>query len=137
VWAGLQTLLELMADNPAQSHLRLIECYAAGSQAARRAEEITRSFTIFLEEGYRWRSQARTLPRLCSQTIGGAVFEIIQRVVARGETRELPRYLPQLVYVAIAPFTGPEAAVELLEQMRAQPIAAAQGERQTANAAGL
>jgi AcrR family transcriptional regulator len=120
VWAGLGKLLELIAENPAQSHLRLVECYAAGPAAARRAEEITRSFTIFLEEGFRYRPQARELPRLCSQTIGGAVFEIIQRAVADGETAQLPRYLPQVTYVAIAPFTGPRAAVELIEDMRAR-----------------
>jgi AcrR family transcriptional regulator len=125
VWSGLQTLLRLIAENPAQSHLRLVECYAAGPAAARRAEEITRSFTIFLEEGFRFRPQAQQLPRLCSQTIGGAVFEIIQRTVARGETARLPRCLPQLVYVTIAPFTGPREAIELLEQMRAQANAAA------------
>ena len=52
MWSYLQTLLQLIASNPALSHLRLVECYAAGPAAMRRAEEITRSFTIFLEEGY-------------------------------------------------------------------------------------
>jgi len=120
VWNGLKALLGLIADNPAQAHLRLVECYAAGPAAARRAEEITRSFTIFLEEGYRYRPEARTLPRLCSQTIAGALFEVIQRTVARGQTTELPRYLPLLAYLAIAPFTGPQAAVQLLEDARAR-----------------
>ncbi len=62
VWQGLSTLIELIVENPAISHLRLVECYAAGPEAIRRAEEITRSFTIFLEEGYRYRPQAEELP---------------------------------------------------------------------------
>jgi len=121
VWSGLKTLLALIAENPAQSHLRLVECYAAGPATARRAEEITRSFTIFLEEGYRFRPQAHELPRLCSQLIAGALFEVIQRAVARGDSAELPRHLPQIAYIAIAPFTGPEQAIRMLEQMRARP----------------
>jgi AcrR family transcriptional regulator len=119
VWSGLKTLLELIAENPAESHLRLVECYAAGPAAARRAEDITRSFTIFLEEGYRCSPQARALPRLFSQTIAGAVFEIVQRAIARGDSREVPRYLPQLAYLAIAPFTGPQEAIRLLGELRA------------------
>jgi hypothetical protein len=82
----------------------------------RRAEEITRSFTIFLEEGYRQRPEASELPRLCSQATAGAIFEIIQRDVAAGATAQLPRRLPQLVYVAIAPFLGPAAAIEQIER---------------------
>jgi len=109
----------MITANPAISHLRLIECYAAGPEAIRRAEEITRSFTIFLEEGYGYRPQARELPHLCSLAIAGAVFEIIQRHVARGDSAGLVRRLPQLTYVAIAPFTGSEQAVRLVTELKA------------------
>lgn len=114
VWAMLRALLEMIARNPAMSHLRLVECYAAGPEAIRRAEEITRSFTIFLEEGYSQREQARELPRLTLQAITGAAFELIQRQVARGRGSSLPRLLPMLCYVHVAPFMGAEAAVEFL-----------------------
>jgi AcrR family transcriptional regulator len=120
VWDGLRTLIELIVENPALAHLRLVECYAAGPEAARRGEDITRAFSIFLEEGYRQRPQAGTLPRLCSQAISGAVFEIIRRYVARGESAALVQRLPQLSYIAIAPFTGAVEAIELLEELRAR-----------------
>lgn len=119
MWNMLQTLTNLIVENPAISHLRLVECYAAGGAAIRRAEEITRSFTIFFEEGYGYRAEPDRLPRLCSQAIAGAIFEIIQRHAARGDYAALGRKLPQLVYVAIAPFTGPEEAIRLLEEMGA------------------
>ena len=117
VWQGLSTLIELIVENPAISHLRLVECYAAGPEAIRRAEEITRSFTIFLEEGYRYRPQAEELPRLSSQAIAGAVFEVIRRHISHGEAAALARQLPQLTYIAIAPFTGSEEAIRLVEQL--------------------
>lgn len=117
VWRGLGSLIALIVENPALSHLRLVESYAAGPDAIRRAEDITRSFAIFLEEGYRYRPQASELPRLCSQAISGAIFEVVQRHVGRGDFDGLTRQLPLLSYVAIAPFTGPEEAVEKLEQI--------------------
>jgi hypothetical protein len=96
------------------AHLRLVECYTAGPTAVRRSEETTRSFTIFLEEGYRQRPEATELPRLFSQAIAGAIFEIIQDDVAAGATAELPCRLPQLAYVAMAPFLGPARAIEVI-----------------------
>jgi AcrR family transcriptional regulator len=120
IWNGVRALLGLIVADPAIAHLRLVECYAAGPAAIRRAEEITRSFTFFLEEGYSYRPQNHELPRLYSEAIVGAIFEIIQRNVAHGETARLPRHLPQIVYIVIAPFTGPEEAIRLLEQFSAQ-----------------
>lgn len=120
IWRGLGTLLELIAANPVMAHLRLVECYTAGPAAVHRAEEATRSFTIFLEEGYRQRPEAADLPRLWSQLIAGGIVEILQHDVAAGRTAELPRRLPQLTYVAIAPFLGPQGAIDAIEALRAE-----------------
>ncbi len=130
IWRMLHTLLALIAENPAISHLRLVECYTAGPLAVRRAEEITRSFTIFLEEGYHQRIDAVGLPRLWSEAIAGAIFEIIQSDVEAGRIAELPRRLPQLAYVATAPFLGPEQTIGLLREKvaRLQTGAAAGGQ---------
>jgi len=120
VWNTFGALIGMIAANPAISHLRLVECYAAGPEAIRRAEEITRSFTIFLEEGYSYRPEARDLPRICSHAIAGAVFEVIQRHVGRGDYAGLTQRLPQLTYIAIAPFTGAEEAVRLVSELKAE-----------------
>lgn len=119
MWRMLTTLIDLVVSNPAISHLRLVECYAAGPAAIRRAEEVTRSFTIFLEEGYRQRPQGSALPRLCSDAVAGAIFEIVQRLVAAAAWAELPRYVPQLTYVAIAPFMGAQEASRIVEELKA------------------
>ena len=71
VWRAMRTLLELVAANPVMSHLRLVECYSAGPVAAHRGEEVARSFSIFLEEGYRQRPEAAALPRLVPHAIAG------------------------------------------------------------------
>jgi AcrR family transcriptional regulator len=129
VWRMLETLLDLIVENPAISHLRLVECYAAGPAAIRRAEDITRSFTIFLEEGYRYRAQAASPPRLASQAIAGAIFEIVQRQVEQGEFATLTSHVPQLAYIAIAPFAGAERAIELVEEIKARESRGQRSER--------
>ena len=95
VWRALDAMLKLIAEHPAIAHLRLVECYAAGEAAIRSIEEFVRAATIFLEEGFTYREENRALPRLCTQAISGAVLEVLSRGVARGESAELPRHLPQ------------------------------------------
>jgi AcrR family transcriptional regulator len=121
IWNGLHTLIALIISHPSLAHLRLVECYAAGPDALSRTEDITRSFSVFLEEGYRFRPEARALPRLCSHAIVGALFETIYRHIARGDVAALARQLPLLAYIALAPFTGPADAVELVTRMSRPP----------------
>lgn len=124
VWSALGALLKLIAEHPAIAHLRIVECYAAGAAAIRSTEEVLRAATIFLEEGFSYRGEARQLPRLCSQAITGAILEVIYRHVARGDAAELPRHLPQLTYIALAPFTGAEEAIRLVTQASANHASA-------------
>jgi AcrR family transcriptional regulator len=124
VWNALEVLIGLIASHPAMSHLRLVECYAAGAAAIRNTEELLGTTAVFLEEGYSYRPEARELPRICSQAIGGAIFEVIYRHLTLGDISELPRQLPQLTYIALAPFMGREEAIAAVEQIRARHEAA-------------
>jgi AcrR family transcriptional regulator len=125
IWNGLHTLIALIISHPSLAHLRLVECYAAGPDALSRTEDITRTFTVFLEEGYRYRPESLSLPRICSQAIVGAIFETIYRHIARGDVGALARQLPLMAYIALAPFTGPSDAIELVTLMSAPPASVA------------
>jgi AcrR family transcriptional regulator len=117
LWNHLETLVRLIVENPAISHLRLVECYAAGPAAVKRAEEITRAFNIFLEEGYVYSPGSTERPRLFSEAITGAIFEVIRSRTARGEAASLVALVPQLTYLGLAPFTGAAEAIELVERL--------------------
>jgi AcrR family transcriptional regulator len=121
VWHVLDALIGLIVANPAISYLLVVECYSAGPQAIRASDDLTYSFTFFLEEGYGYRDAAGSLPRFCSQAIAGAIFEIVRCHIARGDPAGLAASLPKLTYIAIAPFTGADEAIELVEEMAANP----------------
>jgi AcrR family transcriptional regulator len=125
VWKALEAMLKLIAEHPAIAHLRLVECYAAGEAAIRSIEEFVRAATIFLEEGFTYREQNRELPRLCTQAISGAVLEVLSRKVARGESGDVPRHLPQLTYIALVPFLGTEQAIGAVTRASAEHARAA------------
>ena len=118
VWSALGVWLKLMAEHPAFTHLRIVECYAVGAAAIRGTEEIMRAATIFVEEGFSYEGNAPKAPRLASEAITGAILELVHHDVARGRTAELPQRLPQLTYIVLAPFVGADEAIRLVTEIR-------------------
>jgi AcrR family transcriptional regulator len=115
IYNGLRTLTTLTAKEPTLAHLRMVEPYAAGADAVERMQGMIGSFAVFLEEGYSYRHVAPPLPRLSSDAIAGAIFEIVRRDIAANNATGVPLRLPQLAYTAIAPFAGPAEAAILVE----------------------
>jgi AcrR family transcriptional regulator len=125
VWLALQVLVLAVAANPGLTHLRVLECYAAGTAAIEQTEQLKRAAVIFLQEGFTVRPGAARLPRLAAHAITGAVFESFYGQASRGELAELPRQLPLLTYLATAPFIGPKRAIAAVERLTAQATRAA------------
>ncbi len=122
VWLALQVLVLAVAGNPGLTHLRVVECYAAGTAAIEQTEQLKRAAVIFLQEGFTASPTAARMPRLAAHAITGAVFESFYGQASRGELAELPRQLPLLTYLATAPFIGPKRAIAAVEKLSAQAI---------------
>jgi AcrR family transcriptional regulator len=123
VWAALSALIDMLVANPALAHLRLVECYAAGGAAIENTEELKRSVTIFLEEGFSGLPPGSLVPRVAGEAIAGVIFEAFYSDLARGDFDHPRRRLPELTYVAIAPFVGPASAIKAVERLRDRAIA--------------
>jgi AcrR family transcriptional regulator len=125
VWLALQVLVLAIAGNPALTHLRVVECYAAGTAAIEQTDQLKRLAVIFLQEGFTVTPAAARLPRLAAHTITGAVFESFYGQASRGELAELPCQLPLLTYLATAPFIGPQKAIDAVQRLSERAIKAA------------
>ena len=115
VWNGVEATLSYVAGQTDLVFIDLVESYAAGPAAIRRSFENRMAYTIFLEDGYRERPEAMHLPRICSEAIGGAIYELMRRQVSDGQTARMLELLPQAAYVTLAPFLGPGEALRLVE----------------------
>lgn len=114
VWNGLEAMLRFAVERPELACVDLVESFAAGPEAIRRSIENRMAFTLFLEDGYRRRPQAEALPRLCSEAIGGAIWELLRRRYVSGRIETAYELIPEVVYLALAPFVGPVEALELV-----------------------
>ncbi|HET6997727.1 MAG TPA: TetR/AcrR family transcriptional regulator [Solirubrobacterales bacterium] len=115
VWDGLEALLGYLAQEPDLVYVEIIESYAAGPAAIRRSFDNRMAYTLFLEDGYRENSTAEGRPRLCSEAIAAAILGLMRWQVREGRTERMMELLPQAAFVALAPFVGPAAAIELVE----------------------
>ncbi len=113
----MSTLAGLIVGNPAFAHVRMVDCYAAGPLAVDRVAQLCSVASILMLEGYRSRPKARGLPASCADATAAALFAIVQRDVARGDLAMVPRRLPQLTYLALAPFMGPLAAIRVVGEL--------------------
>jgi AcrR family transcriptional regulator len=116
IWAGGLALLSFLADHPADAYLAFVEPHAIGAASVQHVYDRLEAFTLFLEEGYRYRPEAEGLPRACSEAIAAAMFELAFRELREKRSVEgMLGIVPELVYAILAPFMGPEAAAGFVE----------------------
>lgn len=114
-WQGGVALLSFLAAHPEGANLAFVESPAIGEGAIQYAYKRLEAFTLFLEEGYRFRPEAERLPRTVSEALMATMFEWAFHEMRESRSAErLLAILPQLTYVILAPFMGPEAAGEFV-----------------------
>jgi AcrR family transcriptional regulator len=120
VWRASQAFASFFATATDYAYLGLVETHVVGNEMVHLIYDRLGAFTLFLEEGYRWRPQAQTLPRISSEAIGATMYEIAFRALRKRHPPEwYSEFLPQFVFICLAPFMGHDAAMKfLLEQSR-------------------
>ncbi len=114
IWEGVRASTHFTASYPVVSHMGFVESHAVGSSALQRIDDSRTAFTIFLQEGYQ--QNARSPPRGALEAIAAATFEIGYRQLRSGKGRELPRFVPLVVYLCLAPFLDPQTGTELVDR---------------------
>jgi AcrR family transcriptional regulator len=106
VWRAVAAFAQAVQVNPALAGVALLDSHAAGSHAARRVQEASGAFTIFLEEGFRYESTRERPSQTCLQALAAAVFELCYQAARCGESPELSALLPHIAFILLAPFLG-------------------------------
>jgi AcrR family transcriptional regulator len=117
VRVGMGAVLEHLATHPDEARFALVEVLSAGPRALARRDAALRQFTGFIEAG---RAEcAVDLPGSTSLTIAGGIAELLYSEVLHGAGAALPSRLPELVFLVVLPFLGPDRAGAERELARA------------------
>lgn len=110
---ALQTLLRFVAARPAVAKALIREVHVVGGSALEKHEEVLERLTAAIGAGHRLPPEQRAWT---ASFIVGAVEGVLTARLARGETKDMPELLPELMYLIVASFEGREAAAGELGQ---------------------
>lgn len=106
---GLDTLLRILAAEPAFASLAVVEVLAAGPRALAGRRELLSSYVPFFADAPRRPGQPEVPAGVVHAVIAG-IYGVIFDFVSTGRAADLPEQLPDLTYLVLVPFLGPAAA---------------------------
>ncbi|HSR95054.1 MAG TPA: helix-turn-helix domain-containing protein [Solirubrobacterales bacterium] len=114
--AALRALLELIEAEPVRAKIALVEVQTAGPEALTRHEETVDSVVPLLARG-RAENPALAeleLPSHLEEAIVGGLAWLLQQRLAQGEFEGVDAHLPDVLEIAVVPYTGREAIASLI-----------------------
>jgi AcrR family transcriptional regulator len=113
-WTAMHACTQFQATHSIVTHIALIESHAVGAPAVQRIDDSRAAFTIFFQEGNQYRDAPASSTAM--EATLGAIFEIFYRQARRGRSEQMSRLTPNGAYIMLAPFLGPAAANEFLDE---------------------
>jgi AcrR family transcriptional regulator len=115
--AGLATLLEALAEEPALARLSLVDVGRAGPAAQRRYRAAIQRLTPLFDEGRDFAPGGRGLPANTSRMAIGGVTGLISDELVAGRAEQLPGLLSDVLFATLVPYIGPDAAAREVERL--------------------
>jgi AcrR family transcriptional regulator len=110
VAAGVNALLDFVCSEPSHAHLTLVDTFGASPQAIEIRESALESFTAYLRPGFDHAPGAAEVPEIAAEAVAGGVWQVLHHYIEHRRLHELLDASPQLVYLTLSPFVGPEIA---------------------------
>ena len=115
--AGLEALLEALAEEPRLARLSLVDIGSAGPAAQRRYRTAVQRLTLLFDEGRDFAPGGRSLPANTSRMAIGGVTGLIADELLAGRAKELPSLLSDALFATLVPYIGPDAAAREVERL--------------------
>ncbi len=110
--AGLSALTEYLASEPTHAHLSVVDTFAASPETIEIRGASMSGFASYFQPGYEL-AGASTAPSIAAEAITGGIWQVFHHCIENDCLAELPGAAPQLTYMALTPFVGPEEAARV------------------------
>lgn len=116
VLAALAALVDLLAAEPAQTQLVLVEGLRAGRGVYDRYQEGLQSFVPLLRDGAPSPAGGEPPPAATDEAVVGGIASLLARRVLAGETEKLADFLPEIAEFALTPYIGAAEARRVIAE---------------------
>jgi AcrR family transcriptional regulator len=116
VLTALDALLHLLAAEPAQTQLVLVEGLRAGRGVYDLYQGALQSFVPLLRDGAPAPAGGERPPEATDEAIVGGIASLLARRVLAGETERLPEFLPEIAEFALTPYLGAAEARRIISE---------------------
>lgn len=107
--AGLQALLDFLEAEPDVGRALIVEVHPAGPAARERRTAAMRRAAGYLDQA-RLEQGAKDAPAIASEAVVAGIVAVLHSRLASRQDDGFRELLPELMYVAVLPYLGPEAA---------------------------
>jgi len=101
--AGLEALLDFVAEHPAAARMCMVEAISATPNSARLYDAGVHKFVELLRKGA---PEGADLPDTTEESLVGGAAWILQLQIRKGEAERAPELLPELSQFVLSPYLG-------------------------------
>lgn len=119
VWATGVAAMRFLQEDPSRARFLVVAVNGAGTRARGRRDLIVRRIADQLDPGRGEVEDERPISRVTAEVAAGAVYGAILARVQSGAIDRGEEFLPELIYLAVMPYLGSQAAEE---ELMVQPL---------------
>jgi AcrR family transcriptional regulator len=108
--AGLAAALAFLDAEPDIGRALLVEVHAAGPRALVKRDAAFRRAGTYLDRARLGGNGAGSAPTITPEAVAAGIHSVLHTRLASRRDGSYSRLLPQLMYIAVLPYYGPEAA---------------------------
>jgi AcrR family transcriptional regulator len=109
-----RAFLDFLREEPETARVLIVEVLAAGAEAVSRRNAVVAQYAALVDAGRQELEDPSSISPVVAEGVIGAIYEVVYGRIVRGEEAEFEALLPELMYLAVAPYLGKEAAAEEL-----------------------
>ncbi len=114
--ASLHALMEYVCSEPSHAHLTLVDTFGASPEAIEIRENALQAFTAYLQPGFEHAPAEMDVPDVAAEAVAGGIWQVLHHYIEQRRMHELCDAAPQLIFLTLNPFLGPDGAAETARQ---------------------
>lgn len=99
-----------IVENPKKMRFGLLEMLWAGELPSALRDDLFGAYVAMIDEGREVAPEPEAVPAYTAESVVGSITQVIARRLAKPGERDLFSLIPEMMYLAVRPYLGEEAA---------------------------